>query len=356
MTIIRKINVSQVGGNDANANNLDEIRPFGEAAFYLDTNQDQDKLTLMMFDGSRTHLKSKVLSQGVLFGSNADSSDGNGYDTIKLIPDAGLHYNDGSYSNDQYIIVDPTVPNHVHLRAGGTIDDSTSALIIGGENSNMEIQAGQNPPVYIRSNNNTWMFDTDGSLSVPGNILSTGHLGLDADYDAGYSVYIGSNHSTAGMLGGVVIGDTRGGFVDIITEKLLITNTVVPAHSTGTEGDLAGQVAFDNTHIYYCIANYNQLGHQVTGADYLGRTSVNTNGFQLSKTADTLQITVGDIISDSDGGGTSIVVSVTSDENYTYVGTGSNAYAAEFPLTFTSTDYVGGGNIWKRVAWSNDTW
>jgi len=57
-----------------------------------------------------------------------------------------------------------------------------------------------------------------------------------------------------------------------------------------------------------------------------------------------------------DGGATSIVNSVSSDDNYTYVGTGSMAYQAVFPLTFTSTDYVSGGNIWKRVAWSNDTW
>jgi len=65
---------------------------------------------------------------------------------------------------------------------------------------------------------------------------------------------------------------------------------------------------------------------------------------------------VGDIISDSDGGATSTVVTVSSDENYTYVGTGGLAYAGVFPFTFTSTDYVSGGNIWKRVAWSGDTW
>jgi hypothetical protein len=314
MTTIRKIVTSKIDGNSANNTTADEIRPFGETAFYVDTDGDTDKLVLSIHDGVRTHLKSKVVGPGVLYGSNADSGDGNNYDTIKLIPDAELQYNDGTYNNDQYLIVDPTAPNHVHLRAGGTIDNSNAALILGGENSNVEIQAGENPPVYVRANNNTWMFDVDGSLAFSDNTVQT-----------------------TAWAGGRVVS--------------------APVSSTGAVGDQQGDLAFDNTHIYYCIADYNQLGHQVTiAADYLGRTDLNTNLFQLTKTADTLLITAGDIISDSDGGATSTVVTVTSDENYTYVSTGGLAYAAIFPLTFTSTDYVPGGNIWKRVAWSADTW
>jgi len=228
------------------------------------------------------------------------------------------------------------------------------------------VQWNTNPPlgsvaptgVYTYSGTYTraWTFGTNGNLTIPGGISSIDHLNLDADYDGGYSVYIGSNHPTAGMLGGVVLGDTRGGFVQVISQKLIVGETAVPTHSTGAVGDVEGQVAFDSNYIYYCTANYGQVGHQVTGSDYLGRASLNTNAFQLTKTADTLQITVGDIISDSDGGATSTVVTVSSDENYTYVGTGGLAYAGVFPFTFTSTDYVSGGNIWKRVAWSGDTW
>lgn len=163
MTTTRRIAVSQVDGSDANNTNINELRPFGETAFYLDTNTNPEKLTLMMFDGTRTHLKSKVLSPGVLFGSNADSGDGVGLDTIKLVPDANA-YNNGS---QQYLIVDPTTPNHIHLRAGGTIDNSGAHLYIGGENSNLNIPAGSNPPVYINSNSNVWQFGTNGSLTFP---------------------------------------------------------------------------------------------------------------------------------------------------------------------------------------------
>jgi hypothetical protein len=125
MTRIRRINVSQVEGGGADNTDADEIRPAGETAFYLDNS---NKLTLMMFDGTRTHQKSKVLNPGVMFGSNADAGDGSNADTIKLVPDAQL-YSQGSH---QYVIVDPTGPNHVHLRAGGTIDNSNSILYVGG--------------------------------------------------------------------------------------------------------------------------------------------------------------------------------------------------------------------------------
>lgn len=160
MTRIRRITVSQVEGGNADTNDINEIRPFGETAFYLD---DNDKLTLVMFDGVRTHIKSKVLSPGVLYGSNADSGDGTGLDTIKLIPDASLHFN----GSQQYLIVDPTGPDHIHLRAGGTIDDSNSVLYVGGETSHFRVDAGLNPPVYISSNNKTWGFDGSGTLTFP---------------------------------------------------------------------------------------------------------------------------------------------------------------------------------------------
>ena len=160
MTTIRRITVSQIDGNGADDTNTSELRPFGETAFYIDNN---NKLTLSIFDGTRTHRKSKVLAPGVLWGSNADSGDGNSYDTIKLIPDAEIYAN----GSDQYIIIDPTGPNHVHIRAGGTIDNSNSELIIGGETSHIKLGASSNPPVYIRANDNQWAFGTDGILTLP---------------------------------------------------------------------------------------------------------------------------------------------------------------------------------------------
>lgn len=68
-----------------------------------------------------------------IIGSGTASGDGNGYATIELVPDNNL------YTNDQYLIIDPTGPNHIHLRAGGTQDDSNAEIIVGGENNNVRV-------------------------------------------------------------------------------------------------------------------------------------------------------------------------------------------------------------------------
>ena len=168
MTRIRKINQSQVEGGDSNNTDTNEIRPYGELAVYVGANS---KLELLMFDGVRTHLRSKVLSKGTFYGGDADSADqGDGIenlDTIKLIPDAELYYNEGSFGNDQYIVIDPTNPNHIHIRAGGAIDSSTAILFLGGEENHVSVSDADDQ-VAIRTNDtHTWLFGTDGTLTFP---------------------------------------------------------------------------------------------------------------------------------------------------------------------------------------------
>lgn len=171
MTRIRRINVSQIEGGGADNNDITQIRPNGETAFYLDNN---DKLTLMMFDGVRTHQKSKVLSPGVLYGSNADAGDGSTADTIKLIPDAAL-------GSDQYIVVDPTFgePGHIHIRAGGIQDSSGADLYLGGEQTFVRVSDTYDN-VVIRTSTvgegiipHSWTFDNNGSLTFPDNSTQT---------------------------------------------------------------------------------------------------------------------------------------------------------------------------------------
>ena len=78
--------------------------------------------------------------------NEADSSgDGNGYSTIKLIPDNTLE-------TDQYLIVDPTAPNHIHIRAGGDQDASNADLILGAENTHVMV-SDNNGTVSISSSN-----------------------------------------------------------------------------------------------------------------------------------------------------------------------------------------------------------
>jgi hypothetical protein len=72
-----------------------------------------------------------------IIGFGTGSGDGNGYSTIELVPDEDL------YNNDQYIIVDPTSPGHIHLRAGGEQDDSQALLFLGGESNFVRVVDGQ---------------------------------------------------------------------------------------------------------------------------------------------------------------------------------------------------------------------
>ena len=64
------------------------------------------------------------------------SGDGYNNDTLKLVPDDDLVSGNGS---DQYLIIDPTSPNHIHIRAGGTQDESSAHIIVGGEKNNVEV-------------------------------------------------------------------------------------------------------------------------------------------------------------------------------------------------------------------------
>jgi hypothetical protein len=73
------------------------------------------------------------------------SGDGNGYSTIKLIPDNTLE-------TDQYLIIDPTAPSHIHIRAGGEQDGSNADLFLGAENTNVMV-SDNNGYVRISSSN-----------------------------------------------------------------------------------------------------------------------------------------------------------------------------------------------------------
>jgi len=65
---------------------------------------------------------------------NPKDSSGDGYlnDTLKLVPDNLL-------DSDQYLIIDPTAPNHIHIRAGGVQDYSNAELILGGERAGVHV-------------------------------------------------------------------------------------------------------------------------------------------------------------------------------------------------------------------------
>lgn len=82
--------------------------------------------------------------------------------TMVLTPDPG-------YSS-QSLVLDPTAPGHIHLRApGANIDEPSANIFLGGEESSFEVgyHNGAAPNLFIHSGGNTWTFDNAGNLAFP---------------------------------------------------------------------------------------------------------------------------------------------------------------------------------------------
>ena len=91
--------------------------------------------------------------------------------TMVFTPDPG-------YSS-QSLVLDPTLPGHIHLRApGANIDEPVANIFLGGEESSFEVGYSANssaPNVFIHSGGNTWTFDTAGRLLLPTIELDVGN-------------------------------------------------------------------------------------------------------------------------------------------------------------------------------------
>lgn len=112
-----------------------------------------------------------------IIGYGTAGESGNG--TINLVPDSSL------FSNDQYLIVDPTVgppatPQHIHLRAGGPANLSDADLYLGGEINFIRV-SDTNSNVTVSVNNGTndtvqWTFLSGFGpqlICPPGAVIST---------------------------------------------------------------------------------------------------------------------------------------------------------------------------------------
>jgi hypothetical protein len=361
MARVRKINVSQVQGRTANDNNTNEVRPRGEMAVYENTENGKNKLELLMFDGNSTNLRSKVLSKGTFYGGDADSGDDAGFDTIKLIPDAELYRADNNYDNDQYLIIDPTGPDHIHVRAGGTIDNSSADLYLGGELTNVLV-SDSDPSVTINTpagpdSTNAWIFDADGNLTLP----------VDGDI-------LDSN-------GESVLGDVgdRNVWVQTFESEDGVPADIV-AVAASVEYDVNGNIIALFNHFdiaggsYYSVGKFTSAGVRIWTARF--NDDVNTDGWGLAVNGgDSDQIyvggstqsdTVGSYSSctltriNADDGSVawskkydfgietlSTVVDVASDGNPVMVGYAGDGEDDRYIIT-TKINYETGNVIWSR--------
>jgi hypothetical protein len=319
MTKVRRINLSQIEGDGANNTTTDEIRPYGELAVYVG---DNNKLELLMFDGVRTHVKSKVLNKGTFFGGDADSSDGLNLDTIKLVPDEELRRN----GSDQYLVIEPTTgePGHIHIRAGGTIDSSTADLFIGGELNHVRVSDTNNhvkitTDFGVDGQTRTWTFDNNGKIQLPGS--SNGVIGED---EPGLVIYSDSNFGILTNANGL---DSHFWFFD--------DDGVLRLPGTTAIEDTASIGAFGTI----ITVPLNAAGDT---EDYVGGASV----LEVPTDAETDLVQAGWIITFSNDDQRT-VNNVVQGGGYTSIyyndanpGLGSSTY----PLTIQSADYVAASN------------
>lgn len=193
--------------------------------------------------------------------------------------------------------------------------------------------AGGTGPVAVQSNDGsttyTWTFGTDGSLTLP-----------QTDMQA-------SPQPTS--YPGITFTD---GSKQISANGILKVSSV-PTHSTGAPGDTVGMVAFDGNYIYYCKQDY--AGDTViayTGSlldNFDGYSTYGFNKITTDITGWTLTVP---------GQSTSVTV-IAVDQSMNGGAQTGLQFSGAVTFTLTETFTFRGPSvtdIWKRFAWSGDTW
>jgi hypothetical protein len=178
--------------------------------------------------------------KGNLIASTAvsDGFYGNAGAVLNLYPNQSY-----AVSSNQYIVVDPTAVNHIHLRAGGTIDGSTAELFLGGENTTVQV-SDTTKEVYIRANNiNAATFANNGTLSVFGKVIANG-LNLNdhtqAAFDKANNAVVASSNFTFGQM---VVADGDDSLKSLANASYTLTGSLSAAKTiTSLSVDNYGRV------------------------------------------------------------------------------------------------------------------
>jgi hypothetical protein len=152
--------------------------------------------------------------------------------------------------------------------------------------------------------------------------------------------------------------DSSSGEITYGTTPSSSQSVAVPTTSKGAPGDLDGQVAYSSGYIYYCTTNY-------TAPATVGFGGVGT--FQYSGTAVSWTLAIQDQSTDLTGwtftiqghdlGSVITVTTWTNNNDGTVSVTYNNNWGPVNLSVSTTISFTAPlPNIWKRVAWSADTW
>lgn len=216
------------------------------------------------------------------------SGDGYGFSTIELRPDINAY-------DDSYLIIDPTYPSHIHIRAGGTQDNSLTQLFLGGENSHFRVDSGPNPPVYIAANNNVWTFDTEGNLNIPGTIVFTSSpavltLGTLTTIDVNASGNISANYflGNGSQLTGLPQSYTDANVTNLMSNlgsNNLSTTGNISAGNISVTGNISGNIVAPGSNTRIIFNDNGLLGS--SGAFTFDKSG---NTLTIGTTAGTLKV------------------------------------------------------------------
>jgi hypothetical protein len=284
------------------------------------------------------------------------SGDGGNNDTIKIVPDSGLI--EQQYHEDQYLIIDPTDPNHIHIRAGGSIDESTSDLIIGGEKTNLIVS------------------DSTGEVVITVNPPSESFTYENIEPEATGNLYI-SGTNTDILIGDYLDDSQQGGRFVVTNISEQGGNTVVSAVIAGTgtiyafsplqsytfyrdpnftldwtferNGILAGP--YGGVLPVYGISSNEPGAMPINSGDKIVLISENGEFLNDANIPSNQIATIGDI-GDISYIRTSVPTSsigVEGDVEGMVADDGNFHY-------YCAGDYDGTNHVWKRVGWTAGTW
>jgi len=194
---------------------------------------------------------------------------------------------DTTNNDDRYIIIDPTEVNHIHLRAGGTIDASGADLFLGGENNYVRVtDAGANVEIRAASIY-AWQFTQEGKLQLANGTSiydsTDGNNGFYVDpirannaTGGNITVYntttkevvstdVTINNSGLTLANGTVISDGESGFfIDALNYdgtpgNVAFYNTTTNELTYGSLGDLNPDSLANGSHTWTVAGDYGQL-------------------------------------------------------------------------------------------------
>lgn len=133
---------------------------FALASFIVTTQPHVAQLTTG--GGGNANTGDVTFSLNKIIGSGTGSGDGNGYATVELVPDQSL------YANHQYLVIDPTAPSHIHIRAGGPQDNSNADLILGGEKNYVRVRDNWGVRIQNEQDTDNYWYYTDSNQFTSG--------------------------------------------------------------------------------------------------------------------------------------------------------------------------------------------